>query len=237
MLGENSGDRIRPDAFAHETDALDYCDEEIVAKYCYCDEAFDELEPCMRAYRAAVSPPGSRLPEWAFEDMNSLPRGLMVEVRKFCTVYESLPAWTKLSDAMGVEGALCFILRGSVSVIQMVPLSDDVNLIDPEVHGFSFREGKRLLKRFPPGHVAGKNGFFLKYSDQVIDADLIPKIIVSSKMGPPAEVWVLHSEQWEQLPTRVERRDGTSLEIKGPLTEMLCVQFADDEQHTRFQER
>merc|ERR1719183_201273 len=117
---------------------------------------------------------------------------------------------------MDVEGALCFILKGSVSVIQMVPISDDVSLINPEVHGFSFREGKRLLKRFPPGHVAGKNGFFLKHSDQVIDTDHVAKIIVSSKMGPPAEIWVLHAAQWETLPDR----------LRGPLTYMLCVQFA-----------
>jgi len=220
--------KIKPDAFAHETDALEYCDERIVAEFCYYAAATkDEVEPYMIAYRASTRPCGHRLPEWAFEDMNNLPRGLMTHLREYCTVHADLPAWKKLTDDMYVEGALCFILRGSLSIIQMLPIADGVSSIDPGVHGFSFRQGKRLIKRYPPGHVAGKNGFFLQHSHQTIDPDLTPKIIVSSKMNPPAEVWILRAEQWQQLP----------IEVKGPLTEMLCVQFADDEQHSRLQER
>jgi hypothetical protein len=219
-----------PDAFAHETDALEYCDDRILAEFCYSDR--DRLEPYMHAYRLAAL--GKRLPNWAFEDMNNLPRGLMAEVRRFCTVHEKLEKHTQMSDTMGVEGSLCFILKGSVSIIQWLEYSDDV---EPGVRGFSYRAKKRLLKRFPPGHVAGKNGFFLHHSDQVIDTDLTPKVVVSSKMGPPAEIWVVNREQWEKIPMTVRKADGTELAIKEHLTQMLCLQFADDEQHTRFQER
>jgi SulP family sulfate permease len=219
-----------PDAFAHETDALEYCDDRILAEFCYSDR--DRLEPYMHAYRLAAL--GKRLPNWAFEDMNNLPRGLMAELRRFCTVHEKLEKHTQMSDTMGVEGSLCFILKGSVSIIQWLEYSDDV---EPGVRGFSYRAKKRLLKRFPPGHVAGKNGFFLHHSDQVIDTDLTPKIVVSSKMGPPAEIWVVNREQWEKIPMTVRKADGTELAIKEHLTQMLCLQFADDEQHTRFQER
>lgn len=219
--------KVRPDAFAHETDALDYCDEKIVGEFCYAKTTNEEVYPYMIAYRLATRSPGQRLPEWAFEDMNNLPRGLMDQLREYCTVHANLPAWTKLTDDIHVEGALCFILRGSLSIIQMLPIADGVSSIDPGVHGFSFRQGKRLINRYPPGHVAGKNGFFLQHSHQVIDPDMTPKVIVSSKTCPPAEIWVLQPEQWEQLP----------MALKGPLTEMLCVQFADDEQHSRLQER
>jgi len=101
-----------------------------------------------------------------------------------------------------------------------------VSFINQEVSGFSFREGKRLLKRYPPGHVAGKNGFFLSHSGQDIDDHDPPKAIVSSKMNPPAEVWVLKPSKWEKMP----------LDLKGALTSMLCMQFADDEMHSRLQE-
>lgn len=217
------------DAFCHETDALDYCDERIVTEFCYSasnDSSSSTLEPYMINYRAAVNT-SQRLEEWAFEDMNRLPRGLMQVLRNFCDVHVGLPAWTKVSDMEGLEGALYFILKGSVSVIQKVPLAEnDASLLTNEVRGFSFREGKRLLKRYPPGHIAGKDGFFLKYSGQTVDSALDPKIIVSSKMGAPAEIWVLRHETWVTMP----------LDLKGPLTEVLCLQFADDEQHTRLQE-
>lgn len=224
---ECAGSRMVPDAFCHETDALDHCDDRIVEEFGYhaMRTGSEKPEAHVIAYRNAVKAP-KRLPEWAFEDMNGLPRGLMNTLRQFCDVHEELPAWTKMSDVMDLEGALCFIFKGSVSVIQHVPLTDSSSLLHAEVHGFSFRQGKRLLKRYPPGHVAGKDGFFLKHSAQVIDPDLEPKIIVSSKLGPPAEIWVLRPESWDRMP----------LELKAPLTEMLCVQFADDTQHSRLQE-
>eukprot|EP00931_Biecheleriopsis_adriatica_P060617 TRINITY_DN36414_c0_g1_i1.p1 TRINITY_DN36414_c0_g1~~TRINITY_DN36414_c0_g1_i1.p1 ORF type:complete len:990 (-),score=172.96 TRINITY_DN36414_c0_g1_i1:13-2628(-) len=223
-----SSDSARtPDAFCHETDALDYCDERIVSEFCYGESRSKddiELEPYMLAYRASVTVPGTRLPEWAFEDMNGLPRGLMAQLRNFCEVHAKLPAWTKMSDMMDLEGALCFIMKGSVSVIQHVPLSNDLSVVEPS--RFSFRQGKRLLKRFPPGHVAGKDGFFLKHTGQIIDPELEPRVVVSSKLGPPAEIWVLRPQSWETMP----------LNLKAALTEMICVQFSDDTQHSRLQE-
>lgn len=132
-----------------------------------------------------------------------------------------------MSDVSDLDGALCFILKGSLSLLQKVSLSNDATMIQGELRGFSFRQGKRLLKRYPPGHVAGKDGFFLKYGDQMIDKELEPKIVVSSKMGPPAEIWVLRPEAWAAMP----------VDLKGPLTEMLCIHFADDIQHSRLQER
>ncbi|CAK0858933.1 unnamed protein product, partial [Prorocentrum cordatum] len=217
-----------PDAFCHETDALDHCDSKIVSEFCYgSSEQLGRLEPYMRAYRAAVCGQGGlALPEWAFEDMNSLPRGLMARLRPHCTVLAELPAWTKVSDDVDLQGSLCFVLKGALSVIQIVPLSDDPTHIGSEVSGFSFRQGKRLLKRYPPGHVAGRDSFFLEYSGQTIDRELEPKITVSSKMGAPAEIWVLRPEEWAAM----------DVELKGPLTEMVCVQFADDVQHSRMQE-
>lgn len=217
-----------PDAFCHETDALDHCDEEIVSEFCYEGEQLRSLEPYMRAYRGAVCGQGGlALPEWAFEDMNRLPRGLMKKLKPHCKIMAELPAWTKVSDSVDLQGSLCFVLKGALSVIQIVPLSDDPTQFGSEVAGFSFRQGKRLLKRYPPGHVAGRDSFFLSYSEQIIDPDLEPKITVSSKMGAPAEIWVLRPEAWAAM----------DVELKGPLTEMVCVQFADDAQHSRMQER
>jgi len=217
-----------PDAFCHETDALDYCDEQIVAEFCYNSVAEDDaLEPYMQAYREAVVTPGMRLEEWAFEDMNSLPRGFMDELRKFCDFHADLRAWTKLSDMVDLHGALCFILQGSLSVIQHVPLTDEAGLMQTESHGFSFRQGKRLLKRYPPGHVAGVDGFFVAYSGQKFDPELEPRIVVSSRLKSSAEIWVLRLQTWETM----------SDYLKGPLTEMLCMHLADDSQHSRYQER
>jgi hypothetical protein len=218
-----------PDAFCHETDALDHCDEEIVSQFCYADQQqLGSLEPYMRAYRGTVCGQGGlALPEWAFEDMNSLPRGLMNKLKPHCKIMSELSAWTKLSDDVDLQGSLCFVLKGALSVIQIVPLPDDPTHIGSEVAGFSFRQGKRLLKRYPPGHVAGRDSFFLSYTGQIIDPDLEPKITVSSKMGAPAEIWVLRPEKWAAM----------DVELKGPLTEMVCVQFADDVQHSRMQER
>jgi len=222
----SKGIRSGPDAFCHETDALDYCDNKIVTEFCYAGEEREQLEPYMLAYRASVTGSGMRLPEWAFEDMNGLPRGLMARLQRHCEIMTEVPAWTKVSDTLDLQGALCFLLKGSLSVIQIVPLPDDPTHIGSEVAGFSFRQGKRLLKRYPPGHVAGLDSFFLNYRRQVIDPELEPKITVSSKLGAPAEIWVLRPEEWAAM----------DVDLKGPLTEMLCVQFADDMQHSRMQE-
>ena len=47
-----------------------------------------------------------------------------------------------------------------------------------DTHAFSFRRGKRLLSRYPPGHVAGIEMFF-KFHKQRIDEDLQPKLILA----------------------------------------------------------
>jgi len=174
----------------------------------------------MLAYRAA-STSGDRLDEWAFEDMNGLPRGFMDQLRGFCTVLEAVPQWTELAEA---EDALCFIMRGCVSLVQMRATADDVEL--PEPRGFSFRRGKHLHKRYPAGYVVSKSNFFLKPRGRVVDAELVPRVIVSSVLGPSAEVWLLHQEQWRALPG----------ELQGPLASLLCVQMAEDDQHTQIQE-
>merc|ERR1740129_732999 len=222
LLQDPPSNIMRFDAFTHETDALDYCDDHIVSQYCYGSPSLEapfQLEPYMVAYHNAVCAPGARLAEWAFEDMNNLPRGLLGRVREFCDVRLDVLAWTKLAH---VSGALIFILQGSVSVIQMVPQVENLS-VQADVQGFSFRQGKRLLKRYPPGHVAGINAFFLKCRGQVVDEELDPKFVISSKMGGQAEIWVLHPDAWAEVP----------MELKAPLTEMLCVQLADAEQHSR----
>eukprot|EP00929_Paragymnodinium_shiwhaense_P057943 TRINITY_DN29027_c0_g2_i1.p1 TRINITY_DN29027_c0_g2~~TRINITY_DN29027_c0_g2_i1.p1 ORF type:complete len:912 (+),score=170.47 TRINITY_DN29027_c0_g2_i1:133-2868(+) len=214
-----------PDAFSHETDALDYCDERLVAQSCYgrsCLPA-EPLRPYMLKYRQAATDPGARLDEWAFEQMNGLPPGFMNQLRPYCEVRIDVPQWTKLLDCVG---SLVFIMQGAISLVQSMPQAEEVVQLSPEVRGFSFRQGKRLHKRFCPGYVVGKHSFFLNKEDQILDQDLFPKLIVSSKLGN-AELWILGAEAWQKLP----------LELKGPVTEMLCVQLSDISRHSALQER
>ncbi|CAE7949855.1 YGR125W [Symbiodinium sp. KB8] len=96
----------------------------------------------------------------------------------------------------------------------------------------SFRKGKRLLARYPPGHVAGIETFF-KFHRQRIDKQLEPKLIVSSLMNPPAEVWILRYDEWQDQPGWKQMPDG----LKGYLARMLCVQFADTLKHSNLKER
>ena len=213
-----------PDAFAHETDALDYCNERLLADFCYGplrSWAGPSLEPHQLAFRRAAAE-GARLDEWAFEAMNHLPEGFMGRLREHCEVLDSVSTWKELEEF----GSLIFILRGSISMVQMLPHAQVELDWGPEVRGFSFRVGKRLQKRYPPGHVVGKVEFFLRPLGHVVDRDLVPRAIVSSKLAPSAEVWILRREAWEAAPA----------EIRGPLTEMLCAQMADDTQHSQMQE-
>lgn len=230
--GEGAAEK-HPDAFSHETDALDYCDDYIVKKFCYHSphpEAM--LEPYMIKYGEAVCFPGSRLPESSFEMMNDLPSGVMGRVRDFCEVRINELAWANLSDDLpNMDRALCFIFKGAVSIVQMFPLVDKPNLLEP-CSNFTFRKGKRLLKRYPPGHVAGMSTFF-QFHDQVVDRELQPKLIVSSHLGAPAEIWVLRYEAWNGIQGWKQMPD----DLKGYLARMLCVQFADSDLHSNLQER
>lgn len=214
-----------PDAFAHETDALDFCDEQIVSEFCYFGDHAGLLQPHQLAYREACTR-WTRLEEKHFEDMNNLRRGLLSELKPFCTVMESMPKWDKVELAKG--GALCFILRGSVSLVQMIPQAcegkQEKSQLEPS--GFSFREGKRLRRRYPPGHVVGKVSFFLYRCERVIDKQLMPQIVVSSKYGDSTELWLLNRVSWDSLPAH----------LRAELTSMLCEQFADDAQHAGLQE-
>jgi len=212
-----------PDAFAHETDALDYCDEEIVEQFCYHGRSSDKLKPYMLEYRSACKN-RLRLEEWAFEEMNALRPGLMGQLREYCDVYEDLKKWDKVPSS---KGGLCFVLRGSISLVQMLAQADDEeDQLEPQVRGFSFRAGKRLRRRYPPGHVVGKVQFFMFTRNQNHDPKNSTKPVVSSKFGDSAEIWVLKYSKWEALPA----------ELKAELTTMLCQMLADDAQHALMQE-
>jgi len=209
------------DAFTHETDALDYCDEQIVQTFCYSPtDRWCGLELYQREYRRATVCPWNRLAEWVFEDMNCLPRDFMSKILGYCEVRADIPVWTKLTD---VNDSLLFILRGSVSLIEFIPTPQED--IRPEMQSFSFRQGKRLVKRYPPGHVIGKHSFFLRARGRALDSELDPRPVISSRMGQ-AEIWLLRRQQWDRLPA----------DLRGSLTESLCLQFADVSLHSRLQE-
>jgi len=214
-------DDLDPDAFSHETDALDYCDGRVVDRFCYGAQRV-HLKPYMLAYRDAARPPGARLEEWAFEDMNGLPRGFMGRLRGYCEVNTDLSHWTKLQ----VDGALCFVMQGAVSLVQMLPKAEETDSLQTEIQPFSFRQGKRLHKRYLPGNVVGKSTFVLT-GDHKIDTELEPKAVVSSQLGRSAEVWILRPAAWAEMPS----------DLKGPMVEMLCLQLAETARHSRLQER
>mmetsp|Transcript_30187 Transcript_30187/g.86468 ORF Transcript_30187/g.86468 Transcript_30187/m.86468 type:complete len:908 (+) Transcript_30187:116-2839(+) len=211
-----------PDAFAHETDALDYCDERIVADFCYSGDFAGCVQSYQWAYRNTCTL-FVRLEERHFEEMNNLRAGVMSELKPHCFVMVELPKWDKVEIAYG---SLCFILRGSVSLVQILPQAYQSTRASITTGGFSFREGKRLRRRYPPGHVVGKVTFFLAKSDRVMDKQLAPQIVVSSKYGDSTELWVLKRSSWDSLPAS----------LKAELTTMLCEQLADDAQHASLQE-
>ena len=57
--------------------------------------------------------------------------------------------------------------------------------------------------------------------------------IVSSLLGPPAEIWILRYDGWQEIPGWKQMPDG----LKGYLARMLCVQFADTLKHANLKER
>ena len=130
--------------------------------------------------------------------MNDLPGGVMGQLRQFCEVRVDEPAGKNLSDELpSMTRAMCFIFKGALSLVQIVPVVEKPDKL--ETHAFSFRRGKRLLSRYPPGHVAGIEIFF-KFHQQRVEENLQPKLIVSSLLGPPAEVWTLRYDGWQDIP-------------------------------------
>lgn len=237
-----------PDAFAHETDALDFCDERLVTRLCYggweprCEghgapssapALIRALTGCpvwpehMLDYRRACF--GARLPESAFEDMNGLPPGTMNRLRDHCTIVigrKETDAWKDVMHFTDGD-SIGFILRGAVSMLQVFRPIDEKNMMDPQVQSITFRYGKRLLRRYPPGNVIGSVNFVLKNVKKVVEhGDRAPKAQLSSRIGVEAEIWVLQREAFERLPE----------DLKAALTAMLCVQLADDAQHGQLQE-
>lgn len=227
-----SEQEIAPDAFTHETDALDYCDEELLERFLY-DEFLSSppkegtLEPCMCEYHRAAITPGTRLEEWAFEDMNDLPRDFMKQLRPYCEIRADVPQWTKLD----VANSVYLIVAGAVSVVQMLPQAEEVGMLQPAHTGFSFRQGKRLHRRIGPGYMVGDGEFFLRQRNKLSSKvpfsndDLLA--IVSSKPGPTAELWVLSSDARERLPQQ----------LKTHLIEAMCVQMEESALHSRLKER
>lgn len=221
-----------PDAFFHETDCLDYCNEYVIQNFSY-DVASPSppLEPYMREYGEVVRSSSLRLSESTFERMNDLPAGVMAQLRRFCEVRVDEPAGKNLSDELpSMSRAMCFILKGALSLVKIMPVVEKGDKLD--THAFSFRRGKRLLARYPPGHVAGIEVFF-KFHKQRTDEELQPKLIVSSLLGAPAELWVLRYDRWQEIPGWKQMPDG----LKGYLARMLCVQFADTLKHANLKER
>eukprot|EP00435_Cladocopium_sp_Y103_P073922 s37_g45.t1 len=235
-----------PDAFFHETDCLDYCNEYVVQNFSY-DVAVPTLplESYMREYRAVIRNQMPRLSENAFERMNDLPAGVLNQLRQFCEVRLDEPAGRNLSDELpNMSRAMCFIFKGALSLVKIVPMVEKPDKLESH-QSFSFRRGKRLLSRYPPGHVAGIEMFF-KFHKQRVDEDLQPKLIlaggydpkrrariVSSLLGPPAEIWILRYDGWQDVPGWKQMPDG----LKGYLARMLCVQFADTLKHANLKER
>lgn len=228
---EERGPAAQPDAFAHETDALEYCDNQIVKEFCYSGENAQNVQPYMWAYRNACTKL-ARFDERYFEEMNGMRPNLMSELKPHCVVMENIPRWDKVDCG---KASLYFILKGSVSLVQMQPQADADDDSQARrsrtgirsVRGFSFREGKRLQRRYPPGNVVGAQSFFLKQADKVLNPEMSPQIVVSSRFGGSAELWILKWKAWEDLP----------IHLRSELTEILCKTMADDAQHACLQER
>ena len=111
-----------PDAFFHETDCLDYCNEYVVQNFSY-DVAVPTLplEAYMREYRAVIRNEMPRLSENAFERMNDLPGGVLNQLRQFCEVRLEEPAGRNLSDELpNMSRAMCFIFKGALSLVKIV---------------------------------------------------------------------------------------------------------------------
>lgn len=222
------------DAFDHETDALDYCDDKLLREFCYSNPN-TALEPFMQNYHAC-STNGMRVEEDVFERMNLLPAGTMKRLQPFCEVQSKISPGTELREE---DGTIYFILQGSVAYVDVAPegvgkqpvalgespteaVAVDVKGVGVATKGFHGRGGKRLRKRYPPGNVVGNYSFCLRLVDRLIDPGLVSHMIVSSKFAHRTEVWALRRPAWQQMPEDLRRA----------VTEMVAFQLADEKQHT-----
>lgn len=230
MLPEESpGDRIGH-YFKQETDALDYCEDKIMEQFYYTTGSVG-LKLYMQAYFEARTN-GDRLDENFFEEMNNIPAGTMAQLQPFCRVRTDLGPGEKVTEEAR-DCPLLFVLRGGVAVVELLPELEGSRgtgveaQLREDLTGFSFYPGKRLHKRYPLGHVAGKAAFLMNLADKLIDPERIPHLVVSSRLSSSVEIWVLHRDQWERLPHS----------LKSTLMDMLCCQHSLDIQHSRLQER
>eukprot|EP00928_Gymnodinium_smaydae_P038966 TRINITY_DN26742_c0_g1_i1.p1 TRINITY_DN26742_c0_g1~~TRINITY_DN26742_c0_g1_i1.p1 ORF type:complete len:570 (+),score=52.49 TRINITY_DN26742_c0_g1_i1:263-1972(+) len=205
--------KIDNDSFDHETDALDYCGDHILAEFCYTRPT---LAPHIVAYRAACTH-GLRLSEAHFESMNGLPGGtLLRDLRPRVEVLTRLRSGHKLAN----DGtSLYFILQGSLAIVDEPRERAVGNVV---MKGFGGRGGKRLRKRYPPGNIVGISTFFLKMTGQMLDDDLQSSIIVSSKFSQETELWVLSRCQWDQLSSKIQK----------VVQDEVLSQLACERQHT-----
>mmetsp|Transcript_65116 Transcript_65116/g.136401 ORF Transcript_65116/g.136401 Transcript_65116/m.136401 type:complete len:894 (-) Transcript_65116:138-2819(-) len=202
------------DAFDTESDALDYCNDQLVDRFYYCRPKIEEHQI---AYRQSCIT-GCRLSDATFESMNCLPAGTMERLRPYCEVFDRMEHYTLLETA---EPALWFIFRGAVAMLDQPPEEALVPNYAAEVKGFTGRGGKRLRTRLTPGHVAGKVEFFLNKLGSV-DKAALPIHQVSSRISGYAEIWKLTREKWDQLPK----------DFKADMIEMLIGNLADEKQHS-----
>lgn len=206
------------DAFDHETDALDYCSDQVLLSYGYKPET---SLPVMVAYREACRQ-GSRLSDVVFEAMNSMPAGFMDRMREFCTILKPTPGH-RLQDSTG----LYFIFQGAVASVDRLKTNPEsggpAQFAGTHIKGFTGRGGhQRLRKRYPPGSVCNMTSFVLARKERLLDKELQAELVVSSKFGAYSEVWMLPSARYADLP----------LDIRTTIDELVMVHQSEQRQHT-----
>ena len=208
--------RADHDAFDHETDALDYCDDKILAEFCYGGQGADALEPHMLRYRHACQT-GQPLDLDTFERVAGLPAGAMEALRPYCEVRTGLSPGTELKD----KATLFLIVQGAVSMVD-VPRGDGKgeHRAPFAIKGFHGRGGKRLRKRFGPGTAINKISFTL--GDRQVGADFLSSPVVSGKFSSRAEVWGISRAQLCGMPPSLQQT----------LREMVALQLAIEREHT-----
>jgi len=219
------------DAFDHEADALDYCDEQLLEEFCYGEKGGSTdtaLEGHMKLYRMACRT-GGKLTNEAFEDINRMPRGSLSQLKEFCEVQTDLQSGTELSS----DDSMFLILQGAVALVDIDPTVDSVNVDElnithpksmPSIHtrGFGGRGGKRLHKRYPCGNLVGYTTFYLKFADRLVDAKLMPRLFISSKLGFDTEVWELCRAKYDQLPADLQKT----------VIDLINLKMVEERQHT-----
>lgn len=197
------------DAFDTNIDALDFCGDVIVGEFVYGENASAEVpfapaqgDPYKMAYRHACRL-GQRLDENSFEQLNSLPKGTMAALKSSCKVMNNLSHGTDLT----IDGIfLYFLFRGAIASVDKLVGDDERRQLSlnmgAEVQGFSGRDGSRLRLRYMPGSVVGKLQFFLD-EDSLVDKQVLPSLIVSSRVSGYCEVWALSKDKFDALPTEL----------------------------------